>query len=334
MRTGRGRTWPTSSTISDPVKRALLVGVDDYMNLTPLGGCINDVHAIEPLLARNEDGTVNFDCQVRVGPDGVRRDALIRDVQELLRPGADVALLYFAGHGSGDGNDVALCTYDGTNPTPGVALSQILAYVKTSPVREVIIVLDCCFSGAAGGVPQLGSDLAVLRDGVTILAASRGDQTSAETTAGRGLFSTYLCGALEAGAADVMGKVTMAGLYAYLDESFGPWDQRPVLRASVDRLHELRRCEPAVPLGHLQRLPELFVTADYELPLDPSYEPAAEPAHPEHERDFALLQACRAAKLVEPVDAEHMYFAAMQNKSCRLTPLGRHYRAMVEQGLL
>jgi hypothetical protein len=316
------------------MKRALLVGVDEYVNFNPLGGCVNDVHALEPLLARNEDGTVNFDCQVRIAANVITRDLLLRDLQALLGPGADVALLYFAGHGAGEGNDVAVCTHDGTGMTPGVSLSQILGLVQSSPVREVIIVLDCCFSGAAGGVPQLGPDLAVLRNGVTILAASRGDQTSAETAAGRGLFSTYLCGGLEGGAADVMGKVTMAGLYAYLDESFGPWDQRPVLRANVDRLHELRRCSAAVPLEHLQRLPELFVTPDYEMPLDPSYEPEAEPAHPEHERDFAMLQACRAAKLVEPVDAEHMYFAAMQNKACRLTPLGLHYRAMVEQGLL
>lgn len=316
------------------MKRALLVGVDHYTNFTPLGGCVNDVHAIEPLLARNEDGTVNLNCQVRVAPEAVTRDALLRDVQALLGPGADVALLYFAGHGAGDRNDVILCTHDGTDMTPGVPLSEILGCVQSSSVREVIVVLDCCFSGAAGGVPQLGPDLAVLRNGVTILAASRGDQTSAETAAGRGLFSTYFCGGLEGGAADVMGKVTIAGLYAYLDESFGPWDQRPVLRANVDRLHELRRCAAAVPLEHLQRLTELFVTPDYEMPLDPSYEPDAEPPHPEHEEDFSLLQACRAAKLVEPVDAEHMYFAAMQNKACRLTPLGRHYRAMVEQGLL
>lgn len=316
------------------MKRALLVGVDDYANFKPLGGCVNDVHAIEPLLARNEDGTVNFDCQVRIAANANTRDLLLHDLQALLGPGADVALLYFAGHGASEGNDVAVCTHDGTGMTPGVSLSQILGLVQSSPVREVIIVLDCCFSGAAGGGPQLGPDLAVLRNGVTILAASRSDQTSAETAAGRGLFSTYLCGGLEGGAADVTGKVTMAGLYAYLDESFGPWDQRPVLRANVDRLHELRRCSAAVPLEHLQRLPELFVTPDYEMPLDPSYEPEAEPVHPEHESDFALLQACRAAKLVEPVDAEHMYFAAMKNKACRLTPLGRHYRAMVEQGLL
>ena len=316
------------------MKRALLVGLDEYANFSSLAGCVNDVHAIEPLLARNDDGTVNFNCQARTGPGSVQRDALIDDVRALLAPGADVGLLYFAGHGFGEGNDVALCTYDGTSTSPGVALSQVLGYVQTSPLREVIVIVDCCFSGAAGGVPQLGADLTVLRNGVTILAASRGDQTSAETPAGRGLFSTYLCGGLEGGAADVMGKVTVAGLYSYLDESFGPWEQRPVLRANVDRLHELRRCAPAVPLEHLQRLPALFTTPYYEMPLDPSYEPDADPPHAEHEEIFAVLQACRAAKLVEPVDADHMYFAAMQNKACRLTPLGRHYRAMAEQGLL
>lgn len=316
------------------MKRALLVGLDEYENFGALGGCVNDVHALKPLLARNDDGTVNFDCQVRTTPADVTRDALAGDVKSLVGPGADIALLYFAGHGAGTDNDVSLCTYDGTTATPGVPLSQILAVVQRSQVREVIIVLDCCFSGAAGGVPQLGPNLALIRNGLTILAASRGDQTSAETPAGFGLFSTYLCGGLDGGAADVVGRVTVAGLYAYLDESFGAWDQRPVLRANVDRLHDLRRCAPAVPLGHLRRLPELFVTPYFEMPLDPSYEPDADPPHAEHEQDFAVLQACRAAKLVEPVDAEHMYYAAMQSKACRLTPLGRHYRSLVEQDLL
>jgi hypothetical protein len=117
------------------VKRALLVGVDDYANFNPLAGCVNDVHAIEPLLARNEDGTVNFNCQVRMTADTATRDALLRDLRALLGPGADVALLYFAGHGAGKGNDVALCTHDGTNMTPGVPLSQILGQVQSSSVR-------------------------------------------------------------------------------------------------------------------------------------------------------------------------------------------------------
>ena len=167
-----------------------------------------------------------------------------------------------------------------------------------------------------------------------MLTASRADQPSAETPAGRGLFSAYLGGALDGGAADVLGKVTMAGLYAYLTESFGAWEQRPTFKANIDRLHELRLCGPAVPLDELRRLPQLFVSPDAELPLDPSYEPTVEPHNDQHEADFALLQHCRAAKLVEPVDAEHLYFAAMNCTACRLTPLGRHYRHMADQGRL
>lgn len=319
------------------IKRALLVGVDEYDNFSPLGGCVNDVLALQPLLERNADGTKNFDCKARTNAtDRVTRDSLIADFGELLGGGADVALLYFAGHGAGASGDVTLCAQDGTGATPGVELSRVLAMVRASTVKEVIIILDCCFAGGAGGVPQLGEGVIAVRDGVTILAASRADQPAAETADGRGEFSTYLCGALEGGAAEILGSVTVAGVYAYLDESFGAWSQRPVLRANLDRLHQLRKCDPAVSLDSLRRLTELFPAADFELPLDPSYEWTEEPRDEEHEADFGILRACRAAKLVEPVGAEpnDLYWAALQNKACRLTALGRHYWNRARTNLL
>jgi hypothetical protein len=139
---------------------------------------------------------------------------------------------------------------------------------------------------------------------------------------------------LDGGAADVAGKVTVAGLYAYLTELFGPWDQRPTFKANVDRLHEVRRCKPAVPLDELRHLPTIFPQVDAELPLDPSYEPDAEPRDPVHEATFAVLQRCHAAKLVEPVGHDHLYFAAMQSLSCRLTPFGQHYWHLAQNNRL
>jgi hypothetical protein len=314
------------------VKRALLVGIDVYVNFPRLAGCDNDVDALEPLLRRNEDDSPNFDCEKRTtATGGVTRDALLSDLDALFGGGADIAVFYFAGHGSGSGADVALVTQDGTTGTPGIAFSEVLTKVAASPVAEVIIVLDCCFAGAAGGIPQLGTSAVALRDGVSILAASRPDQPAEETEAGRGLFSSYLSGALAGGAADVLGKVTVAGLYSYLDESFGAWEQRPMFKANIDRLHELRRCKPTVPLAELRQISEFFPTPEYEFPLDPSYEPQAEPHDPDHEHIFATLQKYRAAKLLEPVGAEHMYFAAIESKSCRLTLLGRHYRQMAAE---
>lgn len=314
------------------MKRALLVGIDMYDNFSDLAGCENDVHAVAPLLSRNEDDTPNFDCHsITSSGSRVERRALVEAVDALLAPGADVALFYFAGHGAAAPNDVVLVTQDGVNSEAGVTLSTILGKVQHSRIGEVVIILDCCFSGGAGGVPQLGGEIAALRVGTAILTASRPDQTAAETHTGRGLFSVHFCGALDGGAADVIGKVTLAGVYAYLSESFGPWDQRPTFKANVDRLHELRRCSPAVPINELRRLPEFFTRPDHEFPLDPSYEPEAEPQHPEREAIFSILQRCRAAKLVEPVGADHMYFAAMQSQSCRLTPLGKHYLRMATQ---
>jgi hypothetical protein len=35
-----------------------------------------------------------------------------------------------------------------------------------------------------------------------------------------------------------------------------------------------------------------------------------------------------------PVDAPHMYHAAMGGKGCKLTVLGEHYRRLVERGQL
>ena len=134
-----------------------------------------------------------------------------------------------------------------------------------------------------------------------------------------------MCGALDGGAADVLGHTTAAAVYAYVEQALGPWEQRPVYKASLSKLVSLRDNRPAVPPEVLRQLPDWFPEADHVFALDPSYEPDAEPRHPEHEGIFAQLQRCRAAKLVVPIGEEHMYYAAMNKTGCQLTPLGKHY---------
>src|SRR6185437_12358912 len=113
--------------------------------------------------------------------------------------------------------------------------------------------------------------------------------------------------------------------YAYVDQALGPWDQRPLFRASVSKLISLRSNKPAVPPTVLRQLPAWFPGTDHIFQLDPSYEPDADPPDPDHEKVFGQLQRCRAAKLLEPVGEVHMYYAAMNRKGCQLTPLGKHY---------
>ena len=317
------------------MKRALLVGIDYYENFQQLYGCANDAAAIHPLLQRNEDGGPNLDCRLASADDAathVSRDRLKEMIRELLSGGAEFALLYFAGHGAPTDGGVALVTSDGTDGTPGVTFSEILAAINKSSVAEVTVILDCCFSGGATTIEALNNGLANLRDGLSVLTASRDDQVSMETAEGRGQFSTYLEGALKAGAADVLGHVNVAGLYSYLSESFGAWEQRPTFKANIDRLHDIRTCKPLVPLETLRRLTEWFPTPGYDYPLDPTYEPTANKERHPNETIFAGLQKFRACRLVDPIGVEHMYYAAINSTGCRLTPLGKHYWSLVKAG--
>lgn len=309
------------------------MGIDHYPQFGHLAGCVNDATALQPLLSRNEDDSPNFACRLVVGRDdqtAVHRDVLLRRIDELLAPGADFALFYFAGHGASSGGDVSLVTSDGTQDTPGVRFVEVLEKIRASQVKEVIVILDCCFSGGATSVPALTDDAAVLPQGLSVLTASRGDQVSMETAAGRGQFSTYFEGALDGGAADVLGHVNVSGLYAYLSESFGAWEQRPTFKSNIDRLHDVRKCDPRVPLPVLRQLTSWFPNPHSIFALDPSFEPTEEPRDPENEATFAGLQKLRACRLIEPVGEDHLYYAAMNSSGCKLTALGKHYWNLVD----
>jgi hypothetical protein len=224
-------------------------------------------------------------------------------------------------------------TSDSARYDEGVAMAEVLAAANASPVSEIGIILDCCNSGEMGAVPAINNLNANIREGVTILTASRPKEAALEDTTG-GVFTGLVLGALEGGAADLMGAVTMAGIYGYVDEALGAWDQRPLYKAHVARFEPIRRCREGVDRAVLLRLVELFDSADHEIALDTSYEPTEDPRNAEHERDFADLQKLRAAKLVEPVGEDHMYYAALRGKSCRMTPLGRRYWRLADAGRL
>jgi hypothetical protein len=329
---------------SNASKRALLVGIDKYKSFGPLSGCVSDVKAIAPLLEYNADETQtrNFECRALLGDKrNVTRKDMISGIGELLSSKADVALFYFAGHGVGMPGDVCLASADGDYIEPGVPLSLLLGKAQNADIKQVIIFLDCCYSGGGGGNALLGSDIAVLRDGIAVFAAARKDQIAKELN-GRGEFSTYLGGALEGGAADIRGKVTLAGIYAYLAACFGSWEQRPTFKANLDDAFEIRATRSLVPLDSLRRLPQIFEAATTELRLDPEYEREnPDSVRNQHKpvvkrkRDiYDDLTRYRNGKLLEFIGTDYLYWAAMKSLSCRLTPHGRYYWTLARKGLL
>jgi hypothetical protein len=313
-----------------PAHKALLVGIDHYSQ-APLQGCVNDAFELSELLSRHDDGTLNFDCLTVLSDDGtdIGADDIQSSVDELLRNPDELVLFHFSGHGTKDAHGSHLVAQDGTL----FRLTDLLSSVNKSPAKQVVVLLDCCFAGGLGAADFLNHDLALLKEGRAFLVASRSDETAAEDDDG-GVFSTLLAGGLEGGAADVLGDVTVAGLYAYLDEALGPWEQRPLLKANLSTLAALRRCDPLVPLDTLRMLPALFPTSDTEFTLDPSYEPDEDypPVNKEHEAIFKRLQDCNRARLIDPIGEDHMFYAAIHSTGCRLTAMGKRYWRMAKDG--
>lgn len=57
-------------------------------------------------------------------------------------------------------------------------------------------------------------------------------------------------------------------------------------------------------------------------------------ANPSNTSVFLDLQKLEGIGLVVPVGEEHMYFAAMNSKSCKLTSLGKQYWRLVHNNLI
>jgi hypothetical protein len=112
----------------------------------------------------------------------------------------------------------------------------------------------------------------------------------------------------------------------------GPGINDHCLRAHLSKLESLRTAAPSVPLEVIRQFPTWFPGAEDEFPLDPSFEDTRPEADPDHVATFKKLQRCRDAKLVEAVNADFMFFAAINSTACILTPLGRHYWRLVQSG--
>jgi hypothetical protein len=321
---------------------ALIVGVNYYDHGSPLFGCVDDAHAVKAVLERHGDGSVNFDCKLLTGTgasDRVMRDDLRDRVGELFATNADIALFYFAGHGHIDATGGYILASDARRGDDGLSLGNVLTLANGSHAQNKVIILDSCHSGIAGTPPGAGG-LAALSEGLTVLTASTADQYATEEN-GKGVFTSLLVDALHGGAANLTGEITPGSVYAHVDQSLGAWEQRPVFKTNVRQFVSLRKVTAPIDLGDLRRIVEFFPARGAEFDLDPSFEPETKgrddgmpSPDPENTRKFAVLQRYNRLNLVVPIDAPHMWHAAMESKSCRLTVLGEHYRRLVAKGRL
>lgn len=316
-----------------PQRAAVIVGIDHYKQ-QPLTGCVADAKAIAAILARNDDQeqSANFQREVYISSEKtITKAELVAAFVHLFSiKNADVAVFYFAGHGAHTKSGGFLVTQDAQTHDEGVPMSQLITAANESPAGERIIILDCCHAGAVDELFGSAANIP-LSQGVSILAACRTDEGAAERN-GRGLFTSLICDALSGGSADIRGFVTVPDVYAYVDELLNLFKQTPLFKANVSKLIPIRRAASAIPDDTLRKLATYFPSEKHRLQLDPSFEPTSPNPNEDNTAIFANLQKFRAARLVIPDGEEHLYYAAMNSKTCSLTPLGQYYWRCVKAG--
>lgn len=322
------------------MRKALCVGIDNYKSIPDLHGCVNDANSVKAVLERNGDGTLNFDVKLLCATSEtsfISRGQLKDAVEDLFKSDVEIAVFYYSGHGSFDTTGGYLCTSEISRADDGLSLNDIMGIVSQSKAQNKIVILDSCFSGAIGNHTEM-PNYSLLKDGTTILAAC-GENEYATEENGHGVFTSLLVEALYGGAMNLLGEVSPGSIYSYIDRSLGAWEQRPVFKANIKSFVSLRKNVPSIQIAELRRLTEIFQNPYDEFALDPTFE------HDKHEADtkevnktneeiFSVLQRYVKLNLVVPVGEDHMYYAAINRKSCKLTAQGQHYWNLVHKNTI
>lgn len=327
-------------------KKALLVGIDAYKNIRELNGCVADARAIRPLLERHADGEPNYHCHLLLGEKGRSRRRLTRPVlRDALRklfadPGE--VLFYFSGHGAVTEMGGFLATYEAERDDWGIPMQEVVEWAKDSRASHILLILDCCYSGDIGDAPLLNpshtpNPLAVLRQNMTIIAASRNYQSAVEVN-GYGLFTSAVREALDGGAADHMGWVTAPAVYAYVERRFNGWQQRPVYKTHATELAVVRECAPLIERMKLRELVKYFPQPDFQYRLDPAYDPEDEFGNIKGRKNDKKIAIARLFKqyrdaglLRATLPSEDFYWIARRSHTIELTPRGREYWWLVKE---
>lgn len=231
-------------------RKALLLGASQYAseNLQDLPGAAHDVAALQPLLADPEVGAyeVQSHCDLPYHIAGELIGKSLRDARS-----EDVILLYFSGHGLRDVSGELYLAFQNSevNALEDTCLpaSRIARQIERSGASAVLLILDCCFSGAFSS--RLGPKAAaqpvefptVQGTGRIVIASSASTQMSfTDTVQGNepqmSTFTGALVHGLDTGLADIDrdGLVSPSDLFSYLNDELARRgaSQSPVMHAT------------------------------------------------------------------------------------------------------
>lgn len=215
-------------------KLALLVGVSKYTSaLEPLPGAEQDVLAVQEVLEDEEMG--GFRKVIPLVNPSVQN--LRRGIYDFFteRNRDDLLLFYFSGHGVKDQHRNLYLTTPETEKnskglvvTPTAVTARYLqSQISQSRSKRIVIVLDCCFSGAfaKGMTAKDDGEVDILGElggkSRAILTSSSSTQYSFEQDDSQlSLYSRYLIEGIKTGAADQDndGRISVEELHDYVKE--------------------------------------------------------------------------------------------------------------------
>ena len=148
--------------MSEGRRYAILIGSSRFDNepkLSPLKCPERDVDGMREILAAPELGAF---ADTFVFKD-VENHAVLRRIEEVLTDatGDDQVLIYYSGHGETDLPGLlylaTVNTEKRTLVTTSIPVETLRLLIENSSCKKIILILDCCYGGAAGKSFSRGS---------------------------------------------------------------------------------------------------------------------------------------------------------------------------------
>jgi len=243
-----------------PQDFALVIGITKYQNVPEAAFGERDAATMKQYLEtlRVPEENILFLTGMRATKTGFAKyleEWLPRNVSEDSR-----VYFYYSGHGAPDPTTgtAYLLPWDGDPSflsTSAYALSRVYEKLNALKAKEVIVMLDSCFSGAGGrSVITKGMRPLVMTvntgipggEKISVLTASRGEEiTGSLDNQGHGMFTYYLLKGIK-GEADSNkdDRISLIELHAYVQKSV----QRAARRQNRNQTPQLFSARPDLTL--------------------------------------------------------------------------------------
>jgi hypothetical protein len=241
---------PARAGAPRPDDFALVVGIEQYQNIPKADYGERDAATMKRYIQKlgvPEENVIFLTGQraTRTGLAKYLEEWLPRNVTDQSR-----VYFYYSGHGAPDPSDGLsyLVPWDG-DPTflksSAYPVSRLYEKLGALKAKEVVVMLDSCFSGAGGrsvlakgARPLVNAKTADIPEGskLSLLTASGGDEiTGSLDEQGHGLFTYYLLKGM-GGEAVRDGHLAISDLYAYVQKNV----QRAARRQNREQTPQLK----------------------------------------------------------------------------------------------